>query len=230
MIDVETVFADDEDVVGGVDDEYQDPQGFVPPKEGNYEGEVLDVEQVMDRTTTPPSAALDFEKYPIFKIQQVEITEPVASAGKVYVFQRVRTAPYKRDGKESEFLDILRSADSTRRVRGSETVEFLNEIIQMGLPVRFRLTWYAEDMEGAKAQKLALGPEPDKKAVAEIYKKHRVTGMRHFAQKDEQGNFKLDADGKKTYSPFLESPSGNVMQARAKVVQWYPSHQVVKIG
>jgi hypothetical protein len=227
----------------GDQETYQDATGPVPPPTGNYE---LKIEKSTLKKNKDGQPILDDGKFPIFVIQSATIVGAsnfpavdgdVPMGGglgegttrKVGLLYDVRTKPFERGGHQvSNFVDLLRSFDVSRARFTSfkEGLETLADLINQGATFRARLDWTAEDYEARNEELKKYGEttaEQKERLTQQqynaIYAKYRVTSMHKFPKRPNGG-----------YDGIWTSPSGKPVEARLKIVRFYPSIETVRLG
>lgn len=212
-------------------DDYQDQQNPAPLVAGNYR---FRLEKVSVRRERDSGAViLKDGKYPTYVIDMVEILEPVESMGrKVALFQDITTKPFLRGSTQaSKIMDLLRAFDATRSYSGlTEARDALKEFADSGATAVGKFDWTANDYQGAKDALTAAGitaryaelNAEDQQTANAIYKSHKLRGMKKFPP--------VVVGGQTVgYQGSWESPSGNVVEARAEIVRFYPSNENVTL-
>lgn len=223
MSNLDFDFVDDMNV--GVDPEtYPDQANPAPPPAGNYLCRVtkFDVQRDKEGKAVIYKNAQGELAYPVYIIEQVEVMEPSAFAGrKIGLFQQVSTKPYNRQGElVSQMGDLLRCLDQTVSARGTRaTIEAVLDLIATtAIPIR--LDWAANDFGFVKAKfdELFGGKRyselsgSDKNVANGIYKQSKCVGMRNFPEL---------ANGRRNH--VWIGPSGDPIEARATIVRYFPS-------
>lgn len=224
--------SDDLDV--SVDPEtYQDQTNPAPPLPGNYR---FVCGKIVAKTDRNGKAILADDKYPVLTVQRVKIVEPTESEAEFGLFHDIRTKPYDRQGSVvSDLGDITRSMDQTRAWQGLKAgLDTFDELTQGNAPFTAQLAWEAYD--GAFVEKsfddLGIPKGTEKAALREgritepaykaIYKKARL-GTEAFIPYAK-------ADGTVTRKTTAVGPSGNTLEAKAKVKKFFPSLDQTKLG
>lgn len=196
--------------------EYQDQSAPPPPREGNIRIVITDFAQAKDFDTKAPKFSDEDKKWPVFVIRKFEILEPEELNGRqVLLNQEVATKPRKRKGAKgeslySDFADLLRSFDATRFTSlppVKEGLEMMREFVESRQQARVRTQWrafdkkYADDQIAAKGGRAALSNEE----LGRINGAASIRGMAKFTNGEVKG------------------PSGEIIRAKLKIVQYYPS-------
>lgn len=203
-------------------DTYQDQTSPAPPAAGNY---AFRVKKHSVRTNKDGSVKLTDGKFPIINIMSVEIVEGLDAVRSVGLLQDIRTKPFLRGGLPVSMAgDLLRAFDQTRRARGTEVLDALNEFFGGGAVARGRFDWTAYDSDAARAAIDTLGGQDKLNALGKdeinnFYSKFKVKGMK---------NFPVAANGR--HNHFYTFPSGNVVEARLEISRFYPSEEIVRLG
>ena len=203
-------------------DTYQDQTSPAPPAAGKY---AFRVKKHSVRTNKDGSIKLTDGTYPIINLQSVEIVEGLDSPRSIGLLQDIRTKPFMRNGFPVSMAgDLLRAFDQTRRAKGTEVLEALNEFFGSGAVARGLFDWTAYDSEAARAAIDGLGGKVvldamTKQEVNDFYSRFKVKGMK---------NFPITLNGR--HNHFYTFPSGNVVEARVEIVRFYPSEEIVRLG
>lgn len=212
--------ADDVEV-GGNTEGYIDQLPPSPVPEDNY---VLKIDGLTQdiKDGTP---VLTDGKYPVLLAAKFVVVEPTDLENRIAAsFVRLATKPFERvPGRlASPLADVTRAFDVAKTWSTlTDGLAFLKEAVELGRTFRARVVWEAFDTDYYNQQIDALGGKSSvsKDQMREISKKSTIRGMRRFQQ---------DANGK--YLPIVVNPnSGNTLNARSKISQYFPSNQDVKV-
>lgn len=198
---------------------YQDALPPAPPAEGNYKAKIDFLGAAKDANGNPKFQTNDkLDKFPTLVYNAV-VVEPVELEGKrLSSFERVYTRPFLRQGAmANSLMDLTRSFDSTRGWRTvSEGIAVLKELAETA-SFRCRIIWEAYDTDYAKHLKEAeaVNGTLTNEQLNSINKRATIRGMKKFDPNPQGG-----------YLSTVKHPiSGNVLTARAKITQLFPSHQ-----
>lgn len=227
MSSLDFTFEDDLNI--GVDpDNYPDQANPAPVPTGNYSLRITKFGPQRNKSgdVVVYNNAAGKPAYPVYVIEQVEVMEPSELRGrKIGLYQTVSTKPQNRNGVPvTQMGDLLRALDQTVSAQGTRaTIEAVEELIPTGT-INVRLDWEANDFGFAKSKmedlfggrKYAELFVAEKSSANAVYKESKCVGMK---------NFPVMANGK--HNHVWTSPGGNTIEARAKVVRYYPSLSTV---
>ena len=214
--------ADDLDVPYDAD-AYVDQSSPLPLAPGTYRFKALKISARKDKAG---QIVLADGIYPTLVLEQVSVIEPVENARAASVWQDVRTKPQTRrdprtgkDTHANDLFDLVRSYDATSGIDGIEGAkQRLQQHAEQGDSFRAEIGWEANDSDYVKAEfgKLeALGTS--RKDVA----KEVASAIYNTARKRTK-DFKIGG----VLVPSVLGPSGNMLEARAKIVRYIPSTEL----
>ncbi len=209
---------------------YQDQTNPPPPLPGNYRFQVVGA--LAARKDANGELKLTDGQFPTLTINRVKIVEPSENEKEFGIFHDIRTKPFDRYGTvASDVADFTRSVDQTRGWSGlGEGLEVLDEMVQANATFTAQIKWEAYDAEyvekafaelgiakGSEKAALASGQITDA-AYKAIYKKARLVTNDFLP------------DGKGGRKPSAKGPSGNSLEAKAKIGKFFPSLESVTLG
>jgi hypothetical protein len=197
-----------EGVVASPDD-YQDQAGFSLLPEGRYNLKVnaYGVDRDQEGAIRNPAA-------PTFILNEIEVVDGDLAGRKAF-FIRVRSNSYERPAgsgvRASELGDLMRALDRTYDWQNRVTLadEMLARAVQTGMVFKARLRWSAFDSAHWNNEGGSDLPKDEQKVLG---KACRLDGMKKFPT-DSKGN----------YLPQWVGPSGETVDARIAVAQYFPS-------
>lgn len=209
---------------------YVDQSSPLPLAPGTYRFKALKVSARKDKAG---ALVLADGKYPTLVLEQVSVVEPVENARAASVWQDIRTKPQMRkdprtgtDKPANDLFDIVRSYDAQSGFDGIEGAkQRFQQHAEQGDTFRAEIGWEANDADYVKAEfaKLeALGTA--RKDVS----KDVASAIYNTARKRTK-DFKVGG----VLVPSVLGPSGNMLEARAKIVRYIPSTELdskVKLG
>jgi hypothetical protein len=213
---------------------YADQAPPAPPRAANYRFGNFEIAQDKDAAGTPRVDTVNGKSYPVFQIRTAEIVEGLENPRKVFLFQRLRTRPFRRqtvDGVKfaSELGDFVRGLDSEASFAGTEQlIAKAKELVDQGTTAVGFYNWTAYDKDFVETEKArlsseGLSDEAFKKALNEVYRKARVKGMNKFPK---------TASG--AHLGQMKSPNGSgaVLEARGEIQSFVPSSEAggIKLG
>jgi hypothetical protein len=220
LADLSANIADDLEV-GGNTEGYVDQLPPAPPPEDNY---VLRIDG-LKQDEKDGNPVLADGRYPVLLANRYVIVEPTDLENRSAAsFVRIATKPFERvPGKKvSPIADITRAFDVSRTWTSlTDGLAILKEMVETGRTLRARIVWEAFDTEYYNQQLDALGGKASasKEQIREVSNKSTVRGMRKFTP-----------DGNGGYLPIVVNPhSGNTLNARTRITQYFPSNQTVKV-
>lgn len=209
-------------------DTYQDQANPAPPPAGTYKLQIekWSVRKTQDGEVILTNNSSGVPTYPILVLEKVKLLEPFPYNDRIVgLYQDLKTAPKTRMGQTvSDLGDIVRALDQTQGFSGlKQGVQIFGQLAET-TPFSATLDWYWYDSEFVRNQLDEqfdgrnygeLNPDEKRKA-GEIYNKAKLQGMR----KNKLPNGK--------FSHIWTGPSGNKLEAKLKIVRFYPSLASVK--
>lgn len=205
---------------------YPDQASPAPPAAGNY---TFRIKSLSLRKDKDGNIVLKDGQYPVYVLEQVEILEPVEFARTVAPYQDISTKPFDREGRKATMAgDLARSLDQGRAISGLlELNDTLEEAVANNTTFRAFLDWTAYDSAFVKGEmeKVGLAGVP----FANMGTQERETANKIYkaARRDKMKNFSVLPSGR--HSHMWVGPSGETVEARAKLTRFYKSLEPVRL-
>lgn len=221
---------------------YQDQANPAPPVAGNYGAKAVKIEPAKNKNQEPIFENSD-PRFPIFRLQTVELVDGVDSPRKVAIFQDIKTKPFDRYGSASSQLGDITRAYGTESWQGIRAgLELLQEAAQQGNVFYAQYDWSVYDkafIDAALVQfelkDVAKDDRTDeqKKLLNAVYKAGRVTGMGRFPFNEKTGKFShvlplgdVTFKNPVTNSNVTVEVDGRTLEARLTITRFFPKSDV----
>lgn len=202
--------------------EYQDQASPAPIAPGTYRFTIVKVEP---KTTKEGALVLDDGKYPVLKLAQVKVVEPVENARGVGLFQDIKTKPGTRKNSRgadvafNQFYDFVRAFDAETTIEGFEHAKQLFQgFVDSNGTFVAQLGWEAYDKEYVDQEfgKLNKNTYDERKTVA----KDVANAIYNKARKKTKD---FIVNGKRQAS-IAGGVEGSTLEARPVIQRFYPTH------
>ena len=200
-------------------DDYQDQTDPAPLTPGNWRFQVVEAGRRKNQDGEP----IDDGGYPQFQLTKLVVVEPEEFKGReVYPFKSYSLRPVQGGQRKGSVpaVDLLRGFDdSLTFANGKELLGLLAEQIENGKTFVARSNWVAKDGTFIKDAIEEAGGDlssMDEEERRDLFRKAIFRGQKRFPK---QNGF---------FSPEVEGPSGETLQARVDLTRIYPSSKEVK--